>query len=79
MALKILTPPAIEPLTLDEVRLHLRLDSGIFANDISTVQSIILGSHAVAATYSLQGVPVDIEVILWWCDLSSGPTEPVGR
>jgi uncharacterized phiE125 gp8 family phage protein len=60
VALKILTPPVIEPLTLDEVRLHLRLDTGTFANDISTIQSIILGSHAVAAAYSLLGVPIDV-------------------
>lgn len=60
MALKLLVPPVIEPLTLAEVRLHLRLDTGTFANDISTIQSIILGSHAVAAAYSLQGVPVDV-------------------
>jgi uncharacterized phiE125 gp8 family phage protein len=33
---------------------------GTFADDISTIQSIILGSHAVAAAYALQGVSVDV-------------------
>jgi len=60
MALKLITPPTIEPVDLATVRLHLRLDTGTFANDISTIQSIILGSHAVAAAYALQGVSVDV-------------------
>ncbi|MFA5379719.1 MAG: head-tail connector protein [Dehalococcoidia bacterium] len=60
MALKIKTAPSIEALTLSEVKAHLRLDSGDLANNITTVQSIAPGSHAIAASYSLKGAGVNV-------------------
>jgi uncharacterized phiE125 gp8 family phage protein len=58
--LKIYTAPTIEPITATEAKLHIRLDSGSFADDITSVQSIFPGDHVAAAAYSLKGTGVDV-------------------
>ena len=60
MALKLITPPVIEPLDLASVKLHLRLDSGSLADDTTSEQSIALASHGIAAAYSLEGAAIDV-------------------
>jgi uncharacterized phiE125 gp8 family phage protein len=60
MALKIKTAPTVEPLTLAQVKLHLRLDSGSLGDNLTTVQSIVPGDHVIAASYSLVGTGVDV-------------------
>ena len=55
---KVITPPVAEPLSLDEVKLHLRLDSGTYAGNTEIKQSILPGEHNVAA--SLEGAAIDV-------------------
>jgi uncharacterized phiE125 gp8 family phage protein len=49
---KIKTAPTLYPITLAELKLHLRLDSGSFADNVDETQSISPGSHIVAANYT---------------------------
>ena len=58
MGLVITTAPALEPVSRDEMKAWLRVDSASDAMDI--LQSILPGSHAVAAAYSLEGASVDV-------------------
>lgn len=55
-----ITAPTVEPVTLAEVKGHLRLDSGSLADNITSEQSIALASHDVAAAYSLEGTAIDV-------------------
>jgi uncharacterized phiE125 gp8 family phage protein len=60
MAAKLITPPSVEPVSLAEAILHLRADSSTLADAISVAQSIVPGSHAIAAAYSLEGTAQDV-------------------
>jgi len=57
---KIITPVATEPISLNEVKLHLRLTSNTFSGDSVTLQSITPGGHTIAASYSLVGAAIDV-------------------
>lgn len=78
MALKLITPPAVEPVSLAEVKAHLRLDSGSLADNITSHQSIALASHAIAAAYSLEGIAIDVLGYQVVVILESGTNEAGG-
>jgi len=57
---KLITAPTIEPVTLAELELHLRVESNDIASDLTSTQSIAPGSHDEAAAYALEGTGVDV-------------------
>jgi hypothetical protein len=82
MALKIYSAPTIEPITATEAKLHCRIDSGSFADDITSTQSIFPGDHIQAAAYSLKGAGVDVLgkqtlVLFEWAGFGLGSTVDV--
>ena len=79
IALKLITPPTIEPVTLDEVKLHLRLSSSSMAGTLTTVQSIVPGAQVVAADYGLVGTGVDVLGYRALVNLNSGTNGAGGK
>lgn len=53
MRVQLITPPVLEPISLDELKLHLRLDSGSFSSNIDETQLIPPGSHGTNAGFTL--------------------------
>jgi uncharacterized phiE125 gp8 family phage protein len=60
MILKQYLAPAIEPVSLQDIKEHLRLDSGSLSDNLSPLQSIVPGSHAVTVGYALLGTYADV-------------------
>lgn len=61
MNVTLITAPIIEPISLAELKLHLRLDSGSFADNVTETQSLKPDNYAVAADYTTHvGTGVDV-------------------
>ena len=52
MKIELITPPSIEPVSLSEIKLHCRIDSGSFSDNIDESQSLKPDNYAVAADYT---------------------------
>ena len=72
MNLKIFAVPAIEPVSLQDMKEHLRLDSGAFTDNLSPLQSIVPASYGI--TYEL--MTCDVAPATAWAvgDLITGQT-----
>ena len=60
MRFSLVTAAAAYPVSLVEMKNHLRTISGTAADNITTVQSIVPGAHVPAAAYSLVGTAFDV-------------------
>jgi uncharacterized phiE125 gp8 family phage protein len=52
MKVQLYSAPALEPISLDELKLHLKIDSGSFAENMDETQSISPGSHVAADNWT---------------------------
>ena len=79
MKLVLATAPALEPITLDSLKLHLRHYGGSLADNIDETQSIAPGSKAIANNYTTHvGTAVDVLGYTTVVILNSGTNEATG-
>lgn len=72
MELRIYTEPTIEPVSVQEMKEHLRLDSGAFADNLTVSIMIAPGSQSLTAGYSLVGSYITVLGLSAVVSLTSG-------
>lgn len=62
MKVQLATAPVLEPITLAQLKEHLRLDSGTFDGNLTITQSLAYASHGISAggAYTHVGTGVDV-------------------
>jgi uncharacterized phiE125 gp8 family phage protein len=63
MRVALKTAPTIEPITLADLKMHLKLDSETLAGDLTTYQSIVPGSHGISAGGAYTHIGTGVSVI----------------
>jgi len=73
------TPPIIEPITLSDAKLHLRLDSGSFDDNLTITQSLAYGSKVIANNFTAHaGAGVNVAGKLAIVELHCGTNGATG-
>ncbi len=72
------TAPTSEPVSLDELKNHLRIDSGTLAENVTETQCIAPGSHAITVGYTLIGDTVSVMSDTALVMIQSGANGPSG-
>ena len=79
MYLKVHSEPSVEPITLQELKDHLRLNSGAFADNVTAYQCLPPGSKAIADNYTTHvGTGVDVLGYQAVVNLDSGTNGATG-
>lgn len=60
MQVQLITPPTIEPVSLAQLKEHLKLDSETFAGNVGLYTSTPSGSHPVVVGYTLYGAAIEV-------------------